>query len=415
MRIGIVGGGSAGLTTAWLLAGHHDVTLFEAQPRLGGHAHTVMVDDEGTSVAVEAGFEFFSQRMWPTWNRLLAELRVPLRAHPTRLAVYRKGHAETTVFQPTDVYGRFVPAMLSPRRVLGLAQYGLLLASVGPLMRARDTSVTLGTALSRVPLTKTFRDEFLIPFLLGNWCVEPEELLEFSAYNALRYSYMGITLRGAVDMQEVVGGLTQYVAAMASQLSSANLRTSAGIARVERNARGFTVHEHDARSHELDHLVLATNARDAAKLLAGVPGAERARELLSSIDYFRTTIAVHGDPRRMPARERDWSIVNVCYDGRHSQATVWKPWRSPRVFRSWLTYSEELPERMHALVHFDHAKVTPSYFRIQRELGTLQGRDQLWLAGVHMHDVDSHESAVCSALNVVQKLAPDAPRLSKLL
>ncbi|MCP6423439.1 FAD-dependent oxidoreductase, partial [Klebsiella pneumoniae] len=40
MRIAIVGTGVAGLTCAHLLHPHHEVTVFEAAPRPGGHGHT---------------------------------------------------------------------------------------------------------------------------------------------------------------------------------------------------------------------------------------------------------------------------------------------------------------------------------------------------------------------------------------
>ncbi len=48
MKVAIIGGGGVGLTTAWLLDGSHAVTLYEKQDRLGGHAHTITLDLEGT-------------------------------------------------------------------------------------------------------------------------------------------------------------------------------------------------------------------------------------------------------------------------------------------------------------------------------------------------------------------------------
>jgi predicted NAD/FAD-binding protein len=61
MRIGIIGGGAAGLATAWLLEQDHDVTLFEKDDRLGGHAHTVDIDVGGRPLSVDAGFQFFAR------------------------------------------------------------------------------------------------------------------------------------------------------------------------------------------------------------------------------------------------------------------------------------------------------------------------------------------------------------------
>lgn len=117
----------------------------------------------------------------------------------------------------------------------------------------------------------------------------------------------------------------------------------------------------------------------------------------------------------MPADERDWSCVNIRHDGRHAQTTVWKPWRSPRLFHSWITFDREPLRHVHARVDFEHAKVTPRYCAAQRALQGLQGHDGVWLAGAHMHDIDGHESAVCSAVEVARRIASDSARLQTLV
>ena len=40
-KIGIVGTGIAGMSAAWLLSKHHEVTVFEKDDRIGGHTNTV--------------------------------------------------------------------------------------------------------------------------------------------------------------------------------------------------------------------------------------------------------------------------------------------------------------------------------------------------------------------------------------
>ena len=90
MRIGIVGGGAAGLATAWLLEQRHDVTLFEKDDRLGGHAHTVDIEVDGQTLAVDAGFQFFGRSAaYATFNRLLDALDVPRTTYPATLTVAR--------------------------------------------------------------------------------------------------------------------------------------------------------------------------------------------------------------------------------------------------------------------------------------------------------------------------------------
>jgi predicted NAD/FAD-binding protein len=76
-RVAVIGGGIAGLASAWLLAGKHEVTLFEAADYAGGHTNTVDLQLEGQSFAVDTGFLVFNERTYPKLIALFRQLGVP--------------------------------------------------------------------------------------------------------------------------------------------------------------------------------------------------------------------------------------------------------------------------------------------------------------------------------------------------
>ncbi len=76
VRIAIIGTGIAGLATARFLHPRHDITVFEADDRVGGHAHTVDVEVDGERHAVDTGFIVYNERNYPGFVALLAELGV---------------------------------------------------------------------------------------------------------------------------------------------------------------------------------------------------------------------------------------------------------------------------------------------------------------------------------------------------
>ncbi len=76
MKIAVIGTGIAGLVSAHRLHPEHEITVYEAGARLGGHTNTVRVETAGDSQWVDTGFIVFNDRNYPNFEPLLAELGV---------------------------------------------------------------------------------------------------------------------------------------------------------------------------------------------------------------------------------------------------------------------------------------------------------------------------------------------------
>jgi len=413
LQVAVIGGGAAALTTAWLLDGCHAVTLFERQEQLGGHADTVYVRIDDELMHVEAGFEFFSDVMFPSFNRLLRCLDVGVRKFPLSLTVYRGDHSR--MYRLPPVRGRHVLwSELAPGKLSHLLQFRHVLERSRRIVEECDTTPTVAEFLARVRLSRSFTDGFLYPLLMGGWGIEREELERLAAYNVFKYFLLQRPSGLAPFFwNEVVGGTRTYVDAMTRELKQTTVTLGADITRLAR-ADGKWLVEDRGTVHRFDQVVVATDARSATQMLAGVDEVGALSGELSDIRYAETRIAVHGDRRLMPRNPRDWSVLNVRFDAPTSAATIWKVWTGRSVFRSWVTHEPDLPAPLYALRTYQHVLPDPSYFRAQRVLAARQGTSGLWLAGVYMHDVDSHESAITSAVAVARRLASDSPNLRRL-
>ncbi|WP_345801217.1 FAD-dependent oxidoreductase [Microbacterium sp. AZCO] len=410
-----MGAGGAGLTSAWLLEEQHDVTLFEAEDRLGGHAHTVEIEVDGARIAVDAGFQFFGPGApYVTFNRLLAELKVPLRTYPATMSLTRSTDG-TQVALPPFRRARPVWPSLTPAALTDLLRFRRFLSGVPEFLAQRDTTITISDYIESRGMPRRFVDGFLQPFLLALWCVDPADFQGFAAYNALYY--LGNALTGGLHpptQVEIEGGMKTYVDALAGSLRRTTVRLGARVTKLFREGDDWIVVDATGARLSFDQVVLATNARQAHELLAPTPELHEVSRQLGRIRSFDTTIAVHGDRRLMPPSESAWSVVNARWDGTHSQLSVWNPERGLPVFRSWVTYEERLPEPLYATAVYEHAMVTVDYFDAQSHLRALQGRRGVWLAGLYTDDADSHESAVHSAVAVAEQLGPGSTRLARL-
>ena len=417
MKIGIIGGGIAGLAAAWLLQEHHTVTLFEQQDRLGGHADTVEVEQDGEVCLIEAGFEFFYDLLFPRFNRLLTLIGAPISKYQASATLYSADQRKTTLLPPYN-RERIAWSGYSPCALANLLLFQQVIARSVPLIERADPFIMLEDHLRALKLPERFKTDFLYPFLLAEWCVELEEFKTFSAYNALKYV---VTSRPnnfppTIFANEVVGGLRAYIRALTATLTQTSIQLKANLTSVERVEEQYVLRDANSGDHRFDHLIVATSASNASRLLQSLNWAEKRRADLDRIDYFKTTIAVHEDRRLMPANVDHWSVVNTRYEATHSSNTIWKKWRSKRpIFRSWVTHHKELPSALHLVRTYDHPKVNLNYYRAQRNLIPQQGENNLWLAGLYMHDIDCHESALMSAVNIARALDPQSSNLQRLM
>jgi predicted NAD/FAD-binding protein len=419
-HIGIIGAGASGLVTAWLLEQDYKVTLFEKENYLGGHVATIPVTIGGTEYHIESGAEFFSDMMFPEFNKLLQVLNVPTRKYPLSYTFYNTKTNQTLVLPPFQD-GHILWRSCAPAHWFDLIHFKQFVDKGKTTVQMEDQDLTLKDYADEIGLPCAFKEQFLYPFFAASWGVTCEDIQQFAAYDIIKWVLLNKPANiHAAHWNEIPGGMHTYVNAIKNQLKNTQIITQCTVESIQNKHSGFDV----VSSHgtiQCDHLVLATNAQIASDLLKDIPECISIRDALNNIEYFTAHIAVHGDARLMPQDRADWSAANIAFDNTHSALSISKPWmQQVRLFRSWITYNvwndspEIMPAPLYALRTFRHPKVTPAYFKTQKTIAHLQGKNNLWIAGFYTHDTDSHNSAIVSAINIAKKLAPNSSRLMRL-
>jgi uncharacterized protein len=413
MKVGIIGGGIAGLMASWLLEEECEVILLEQRDRLGGHAHTAYVDIMGNQTPIETGFEFFNQPMFPYFWRLLQILEIPICSYPF---TYSFTHQQSTYILPPIQGNKIFWHSCVPSQLSNMLQLKYLIKASYALVQAKDTSMTLDQFTNSLWLTDSFKYKFFFPLFCAGWGVSVEEFRLFSAYNILSW----IIKNRAMGLQtsywyEVVDGMTSYIQKLHAHITRTQIHTTAHIDKIMYDGDKYRIFQANGIVWEVDHLILATNAYQAQKLLEQVPHAQPLRAVLNTIDYIHATIAVHSDCRFMPQHIYNWSIANVQYRTEYSALTIYKKWKSQvPLFRSWLVPEFPEPSSLYDVQEYYHAKPNRSYYKAQQQIELLQGNHKLWLTGIYTRDIDSHESALVSAVHVAQQLKPQSKRLALL-
>jgi uncharacterized protein len=409
MEIAVIGGGGAGLACAWLLEESHQVTLFESSDRLGGHLDTVSVEIDGQRRTVDAGVHMFSESLQPTVVRFLRLLGAPLAPYQSTVTFFDRRDGFALCLPP---FGNLVrlSGLVRPRSVRALgAMRHLMEHAIDLVENGGDFSIRLEEYIDRIGLPEEVCRQFLYPLLSSWWGVLPDEVRTYSAKGALCYlvRHRPALIRPQQHMR-MIGGTRVYVERLVAGLGRTRIERAAPIATIEKRDRWVVA------GREFDQVVIATNAAQAAALIgAGPNGIHR---LLRAFEYSETAIAVHGDVRFMPGDRATWSTVNAIFDGRSCAISSWEiDNRGVDLFRSWITHADREPEKCYATVKYLHPRPSPAYFAAQRALEPQQGKEGLWIAGMYAAGYDNHEGALLSALRVARSLAPDAPRVKRLL
>ncbi len=301
--VAVVGAGVAGLTAAYILSGTYEVTLYEADDRLGGHAHTHDVaDPAGTALAVDTGFIVHNDRTYPQLRRLFGELGV--RTRPTEMSM--SIHDELTGLEYAGgrgAKGVFAQSRraLDPRFLSVLAQVKRFHIRANAFLGRTDDSdqTTYGEFLRSHRFSAAFVRLYAVPLVSCVWSMGTDATLDYPARYLFRFlEHHGLlTVYGSPQWRTVIGGSRTYVAAIGERLP--HVRIGRAVSNVLRHDTGVSVHSSAGTSSDYDAIVIATHADQALELLADASREEK--DVLGAFRYSRSEAVLHTDARLLPA------------------------------------------------------------------------------------------------------------------
>lgn len=423
--VAVVGAGVSGLTAAYLLRHTHEVTLFETEPRLGGHAHTHDVPDPlGTAadrageptIPVDSGFIVHNDRTYPHLRRIFAELGIEVNPAEMSMSIsctdcglqYAGGRGAGGILaQPLRLATdrRFRSTLRQVRRFHRRA--AALLARAGDDDRAALT--TFGQWLSREGFSRHFVTHYAIPLVSCVWSSGHDTALRYPAQYLFRFlDHHGmLSIKGSPQWFTVAGGSRTYVERIAAQLP--DVRKGTPVRAIGRTGDGVLVTAGGDRER-FDAAVIATHADTALAMLADPTDAEV--RVLGAFDYAANETILHSDDRLLPQAPRaraSWNYrMDSCTDlAAKPVVTYWmnrlQGHRSSKPHLVTLNATRAIaPEHRIAAMDYEHPVYTPESVAGQRELDGLR-TDRTVFAGAY-HGWGFHEDGCRSGVRAAEHL-----------
>jgi predicted NAD/FAD-binding protein len=422
-RIAVVGTGVSGLVAAHMLHPHHDVTVFEADSRIGGHVNTIDVTVDGRDYAVDTGFIVYNERNYPHFTRLLRDLRVE--TQPTDMS-FGVSDATTGI----EYAGSNLNTLFAQRRNLLSPSYVRFLTEIARFNRAARRLVddeprwhtddrlpapsaspeeeeSLADFVARHGYSDTFVQRFLVPFGAAIWSADPETFTRFPvrAYARFMHNHGLLELRDRPQWRTITGGSRTYVDALVAPFAD-RIRVATPVQKIVPREQSNTVEvltEHGPET--FDRVIVASHSDQALRLLGDPTPAER--NVLGAIGYQRNTATLHTDPSLLPKNARARASWNYALDPNQSRATV-TYWMNrlqsidcPRPLLVTLNRRDAIDDR-HVLaeLEYDHPVFDAAAMVAQRARHRIQGTRGVHFAGAYW-GYGFHEDGVQSGREVV--------------
>jgi predicted NAD/FAD-binding protein len=408
MKIAIVGTGISGLASAWLLYREHEITVFEAQDRIGGHTNTVDIETQGRSYAIDTGFIVHNDRTYPNLQRIFAQLGV--RTRRTSMSFSVREDATGLEYSSQSILAQ--RRNLLSRRVIGMTRDILRFnRDARRLLDAGDQSTSLGALLEAHGYSSAFIELYIVPMGASIWSTDPKRMLGFPAHTFIRF-LLNHGLTSLVDRPSwfvVGGGSRDYVERMTAPFKE-RIRQSSPVERVVRDPQGVGVTVRGGRPERFDAVVIAAHSDQALRMLADPSDAER--EVLGAMHYQSNEAVLHTDTSLLPRTRRaraSWNYlipsspedkVIVTYDMNALQRIE----GAPETFCVSLNAGDRIdPARVLYRTTYAHPLYTAQSVAAQARIDEVSGPRNTFYCGAYWR-YGFHEDGVVSALAVAEKL-----------
>ncbi|MFH9466895.1 NAD(P)/FAD-dependent oxidoreductase [Streptomyces clavifer] len=394
-RTAVVGSGVAGLTAAHVLGRARDVTLHEADERVGGHAHTHdLTASDGSTHSVDSGFIVHNRRTYPHLLRLFDELGVATQESEMSMSVRCEG-CGLEYAGARGAAGLFArPGLVLRGRYLRMLAEVLRFHRAARALLAQDPGtavMTLGEFAARGRFSPYFTAHFLTPVVSAVWSCDPVTATRYPARYLFRFlDHHGmLSIGGSPVWRTVTGGSRSYVDRVVKQVHS--VRTSTPVRAVRRHSDGVEIVTEDGATQEYDEVVIATHPDQALRLLADPTGEER--RTLGAFRYSRNPTLLHTDttllPRSrgaaaswnylMPSCTADADRVTVSYDMNRLQRLD-----APERFVVTLNGADRIdPDLVRARMVYEHPVFTTESVAAQARLPALSGPVTAYAGAYH--------------------------------
>jgi predicted NAD/FAD-binding protein len=313
MKIAVIGAGISGMASAYYLSTKHEVHLFEAADRLGGHTNTIDVEMNGKMYAIDTGFIVFNDKNYPHFTSLIKKIGVE----------YQDSHMSFSVKEERnslEYNGTSLNSLFCQRKNLFNLKFYRMIYDImrfnkeatryyldkvtekkNELMSIEDFAVQKG-------YSKEFIEFYLIPMGAALWSASRGEMRKFPLDFFVRFFHH----HGMLSIDDrpkwfvIKNGSKSYIPHLTAPYSD-RIHLNSKTTLIKRNQAGVEIVV-NGESKLFDQVVMATHADQTLAMIDNPSDLEK--EILGAFKYRPNDVVLHTDTTILPKSKLGWASWN---------------------------------------------------------------------------------------------------------
>ncbi|CAA6805137.1 MAG: COG2907: Amine oxidase, flavin-containing [uncultured Sulfurovum sp.] len=406
MKIAVLGAGISGLGTAYLLSQKHEVDLYEKESRLGGHARTTIVEENGKKFGVDTGFLVFNHETYPLLTKLFEQLDVKIENSDMSFGFWDK--SSNIAYNAQTLSGLF----FQKKNLFSLSHWRIIkdiirfnkMANTHLESNSLALELSLGEYLASY--SNVFKERYLIPMGASIWSTPSDKMNHFPAKTFLQF-FKNHGLLGVSTQHQwltVSGGSKNYVDKISLKISGKIILNSTVI-KVKRHQKGVTLIHVDGSQSDYDKVVIATHAPQTLALLDDATLDEQ--EILSAFAYKENEALLHNDQKALYPNKKIYAAWNYKTGGKDNAVTLSYWINRLQNLQSQKEYFVSLNESLeldHVIekISYEHPQFDNHAIDMQKRCHEISGQNHSYYAGAYWRN-GFHEDGLWSANEIAKQ------------
>lgn len=409
MKIAIVGSGISGLTTALLLNKKHDVTVFEAADWIGGHTHTIPIQEDDETIWIDTGFIVCNDKNYPNFIKLMKLIDVTLQK--TNMSFSVRAEKVNLEYNGSSINGLFAQRknIVNPKFLFMIKDIFRFNRMAKKFISHGFSEMTFGDFIAPLSLKNFCIEYYLLPMVSAIWSSSVKEALKMPAWFVCQFleNHGMLNINCRPQWYTILGGSYVYVKKISTILKN-RIQTSnpvKAILRIENGVQLLTLNQQE----NFDKVVIATHSDQALQLLADPSAAEN--EILSNMRYNKNEVVLHTDIKVLPRTPRAWASWNYHIKNKEKASclvtynmNMLQNLNAKKTYCVSLNQTDSIePSKILETFQYDHPIYDILSKNTQERLSEINGINNTYYCGAYWGS-GFHEDGVNSGLNVVKQI-----------